>query len=159
MVLPLADQNRVKFFHWLKTSHPNMYRAGIAPLFNRGTLSGLWDSLASGISSILSSAQAVLPGLAQTYIQTKEQKDLLSLNLQRAKQGQAPVSSLAAAAQSVANDQAAAQAAAIARAQAANTNSGGFTEFLRTIPDWVKYGALALGIGALIYSRRKRRRR
>jgi len=81
----MSVTSQAQFLTWLKNRHPELYSATIEQA-EMSTLSGLgaeesvWSKIVNGVSS-----------LGTTYLALKNQKDLLALNLERAKAGQPPL--------------------------------------------------------------------
>lgn len=91
--LTTPELNRVLFLRWLKLNHPNIY-AQTVPAGQSVQLGGIFDSIAGAFNSVVSRAN----DLAATYLnvrnQTAQQKaalDLLRVNIERARQGLAPL--------------------------------------------------------------------
>ena len=73
------------FVKWLYEKHPNVAKAAEE---HHASLNGFMDSLTSTFNNILDKA----PDLLKQYVAGQQQIDELKLNIERAKQGQYPVS-------------------------------------------------------------------
>ena len=88
---------RVQFADWLKRTHPEIFKRAVA-IAEKGTQTaelGLWggggnggNGGGNGFWSKFSKAAA---GLGTTYLALKNQRDMMKLNLERARQGQPPL--------------------------------------------------------------------
>lgn len=90
---PRALRAQLAFVTWLKQTHPAVYADAVGMSAERdGTVSGLFDSLVSGISKIDFGKLADGAMKAGTgLLALKSQKNILKLNLDRAKQGLPPL--------------------------------------------------------------------
>lgn len=139
-----ASQNRMGFLGWLKYRHPALYGAVMPIVASRVSgnrqLGGFFDSLTSGISTVITKVSEVLPNLADKYLQTKEQIDLVKLNLERAKAGLPSYDSLA-------------QAATETQTRQTSAPSGnGFS--MSSVP-WYVWAVLGVGVASLLLRRRR----
>jgi hypothetical protein len=136
-----ATNNRLAFFRWLRATSPQLYGAMLPEIqADPKQMAGIFDFLSSvgtSISNAVSKAADIIPSLAQTYVQTKQQVDLIKVNLQRARTGQAPVTSLP---EESSND-------------SATSESPGF---FASIPPW-GWAAIALG-GIFVFTQLRGRR-
>lgn len=81
----MSVQSQAQFLTWLKKWNPSLYsatleRADQATLGFLGEEQSLWSKIVNGVSS-----------LGTTYLALRNQKELLELNLERAKAGQPPL--------------------------------------------------------------------
>ena len=86
----MSVKSQAQFLTWLKNNHPGLYSAALeraeVTRHEASTLSGLgadeslWSKIVNGVSS-----------LGTTYLALRNQKELLELNLERAKAGQPPL--------------------------------------------------------------------
>lgn len=95
-----ATNNRLAFFRWLRATSPHLYSAMLPEIqADPNQLSGFFDfvqSVGTSIGNAVSKAADLIPSLAQTYVQTRQQIDLIKVNVQRAQNGDAPVTALPA---------------------------------------------------------------
>ncbi|MGE0294707.1 MAG: hypothetical protein AB7P97_20340 [Hyphomonadaceae bacterium] len=132
MQLNGTQQSQAAFIQWLRTRHPQLYAMA---LNDPGTLAGfsdVWNKITTGVSNIIGKASEVLPA----YLQTKQQIELLKLNIARAKAGMMPVDALPASA-----------GGAVATQPAAT--GGGFMD---SLPPWAI--PAAIGVALLLFMRR-----
>ncbi len=81
-VKTVREKNRMRFIHWLKTYNPALYRKAIVR--NR-------NSQLNGFGDFFTSVTDTIKNLAPTYIQTRAQRDLLRMQMERARAGMPPL--------------------------------------------------------------------
>lgn len=92
-----ATENRAMFLAWLRENHPDIYSQFVAPAPLVGqqlapvALSGFLDSIGNAFNSVLTNVTNSLPKLAETYSTYQQQRELLRINAERARAGQAPL--------------------------------------------------------------------
>jgi hypothetical protein len=86
--MPSAAENRIAFLSWLRVNHPGLFTEAMN-VASAGA-SGMGD-LASSIGSTWDKFVTTATQIAGQYVIGKQQLDLLKLNVERAKSGQAPV--------------------------------------------------------------------
>ncbi len=78
------NASQIAFMNWLKANHPNLYAQSVQ---ESPQLSGFMDSLANGFKSLMANSTQLL----SQYVAGKSQIAQLKLNIERAKQGLAPI--------------------------------------------------------------------
>lgn len=86
-----------QFLVWLKNNDPFLYRTAIKAAEIRAgktnPLDGLgfdWGSIASSVGTTFNNVAKSIGDLAPTYLQYKQQKDVIKMQLKRAEQGLPP---------------------------------------------------------------------
>lgn len=88
MELDGTPQSRAALVYWLRAKHPRLYQQALRDAgVNLGTF-------ADTIGKIFGTIKDTVLQLGPAYIQTKNEIELLKLNIARAKQGLNPVNSL-----------------------------------------------------------------
>lgn len=88
---------RVQFADWLKKTHPEIFKRAVK-IAESGNQLGLMGPPANGGGNgFWSKFSKAAAGLGTTYLALKNQRDMMKLNLERARQGQPPIDPATAA--------------------------------------------------------------
>jgi len=89
---PNALKAQLAFLTWVKDKYPSVYSASIGGETESGQLNGIFDTITSAIGKIdfAKLGDGVMKA-GTGLLALKSQKDLLALNLKRAKAGQPPI--------------------------------------------------------------------
>jgi hypothetical protein len=79
---------RVQFADWLKREHPEIFKRAVAIAEKQTQALGALGAEGESFWSKFTKAAA---GLGTTYLALKNQRDMMRLNLERARQGQPPL--------------------------------------------------------------------
>jgi hypothetical protein len=127
----MASQSQIQFVNWVKQHDPFLYRVAAKRLELQRSGLGFMDSVGSLFTSIVDTAKTVIP----VGLEYNQQKKILALQLERAKQGLPPIDAAAySPVVKIAPTFTPESEAAITRAATASLKEGGGAILTRMLP-------------------------